>query len=399
MNFLNHLRTAIANLWLNKLRSLLTILGVVIGIAAIIIVIGIGEGSRRVIMDQMKEVGADLLWVYIDVDRDRHGRDKPYREVSFSQKDMEAILKRCSRVKAIAPRIDYLGRFRFLNKERMLSLIGTTSPYLNIQHLKLIKGRFLSDSDIANSGRVCVLEDSVPMRECFGLSNPVGREVMIEQRRFVVVGLIEERKARGESRQVKAYLPISTLGKIIPINPQTLYVQATSSSSVERASAQINQVLLNRYQDKPVRFDIDSLVESLKAARQINQTTTLTIAGVAAISLLVGGIGIMNIMLVSVTERIREIGLRRALGASRRDILFLFLIEATSLSLIGGILGLLIGVIGIIVAAPLFKVPIAIPFWAPIIAFLFSACTGIVSGINPAQRASRLNPIEALRHE
>lgn len=388
-----------ANLWLNKLRSLLTILGVVIGIVAIIVVIGLGEGNRRLIMKKMEEMGTDLLWVSIDVDFDRYGRGRPYQDISFSEDDIKAICKRCSNVKAVAPIINDQGRFRYLTREKPLSLLGTTSSYLSIQHLKLIKGRFLSDFDTKDSHRVCVLEDSTSIREFFGLSNPVGKEVMIDRRRFKVVGLVEEKKARGESSRGRIYLPISTLNRFRGINSQVIYAQAISPSSVERASAQMRKVLSGRYQDKPVEFAIHSLIEALKSAKQINKTTTLAIAGIAAISLLVGGIGIANIMLVSVTERTKEIGLRRALGASKRDILFLFLTEATSLSLTGGILGLLSGVVVIIFAAPLFRVPVAIPFWAPLIGLLFSACTGILSGIHPARRASNLHPIEALRHE
>lgn len=402
MKFLDYLSTALRNLWLNRSRSLLTILGIVIGVSAVIGVIGFGEGHREIILREMDKVGADLLWVTMDMENyySKPKKEQICTQDSFTMADIKEIVRLCPAVKAAAPLVTFSGTFRYLNKHSPFSLLGTTPSYFYINRLTLIRGRFLSEFDVKAKRRVCVLEDSIATRKLFGLANPVGKGVLISQRRFKVVGLIKEKKIRGESEEGRVILPISTLERIRRMKKiDLLYAQANSSSLVEKASNQTTQVLSVRHRKKRTKFVTCSLVATLKSAQTVNRTTTMALIGIAAISLLVGGIGIMNVMLVSVMERIKEIGLRRAVGASRKDIQLLFLIEASSLSSIGGILGLLVGMAGVVVAAPFFKIPVAIPFWAPLLGFSFSLVIGILSGVYPAERASNLHPIEALRHE
>lgn len=396
MNLINTINTSIDHLKLNKLRSSLTILGIVIGVAAIIVICALGEGNQSNILKEMERIGADLLWVNIDFPRSTSHSIR-----GFEEKDRKVILQFCSKIKAASFEENlYSIPFKYLNKKAWFTLKGVNDSYQRIHRLKLLKGRFISTIDERIKAKVCVLEESKHINEVFGMSNPVGKEVLINQQPLRIVGIVAYKSNINRGEEGVAYLPFTTFQKIFrAFPPQLIYVQIRSSLFLKECCEQIERVLMFKYRQKGVKFIIHSLTETLQSTQQLIRLATLVIGSIATISLIVGGIGIMNIMLVSVTERTKEIGIRLAIGARKKDILCQFLIEAVVLSVSGGVIGIVTGVFIAYFAAPSVKVPVIIPLWAVIIGFTFAVVTGILSGFYPAKKAANLDPIEALRYE
>lgn len=405
MNFKNLIKSAFINIKANLLRSSLTLLGIVIGIAAVMVVIGFGEGNRKLIMREIEKTGADILWVQsqprselfkenVIIPEDRLGN------ISFTWDDFAAVKALCPAIKEIAPVINDQQLIKYQNKNEYYSLLGTTPAYQPIHRVTLLEGRFLTDFDVESRQNVCVIEKSPNFREIFGLNYPVGKELIISGMKFEIVGMVDEKREGENYSRGKLYLPITALQRIkYPPIITRFYAQAKSSLLLKKAASQIESVLRSRHLKDNFTFQINTLIEIFQSAQKINKATTLVITGIAGISLLVGGIGIMNIMLVSITERTREIGLRRAIGATKRDISLLFLAEAIALCCAGGILGVFIGWVIIILTAPLFNLPVAIPFWGIFASVCSAIIVGLISGIYPALKAGNLNPIEALRYE
>ncbi len=359
MRLIDTIRISTANLKINKLRSCLTILGVVIGVAAVIIICALGEGNRINILKEMERIGADLLWVNIN----SINKDSNSIITGFEEQDMRIILQLCSKIKAVSfdERLHSVP-FKYLNQKAYFILKGINASYQKIHRLKLLKGRFISTMDEKIKAKVCVLEDSRHTKKIFGMSNPIGKEVLINQQSFRIVGVIEGKPNLSIGEEGIVYLPFPTFkktGGIFP--PQMIYAQADSSTFLKDASEQIKRVLMFRHKREGMEFIVHSLTETLQATQNLIKLATLVIGGIATISLIVGGIGIMNIMLVSVTERTKEIGIRLAVGAIKSDILWQFLIEAVVLSVTGGIIGIVIGGSIDYFVAPLFNVPIIIP--------------------------------------
>jgi len=385
--------TATYSLVVHKLRSFLTILGVVIGVMAITIISSLGKGSRLAILSEMEQIGACLLWVGVE-----HGRE---RFKGFDDKDIEVIKRLSTKIKSVSLETS-LGNvnLRYNKEDAKFTIVGVNPSYQQILRIPLIKGRFISSYDYEEGIKVCVLEDSKVTRKIFGFSNPVGRKVLLYNETFRIIGVVGIKRGLGTTVEGKVYVPLSTFFRVIGHIPSNLlYAQAYSFSDLKKASLDIKMALEFKHQDEGILFEVFSLTETLRSTQRLIQIATLVLGGIAAISLLVSGIGIANIMLVSIVERTREIGLRKAIGATKGDILFQFLTEAVVLSVSGGGLGVIFGLVLGWFIAPLFNIPPSVSFFGMGISLLCSIAVGLISGIYPAYRAANLTPIDALRYE
>jgi putative ABC transport system permease protein len=392
----------------NKMRSGLTVLGIIIGVAAVIAVLAIGNGTQESILGEIQGVGTNLLFVTPGGSEDV-SNPKP-----LTLSDAEALADPFSApsIDGVAPVLN--GRVEMNNAGENISTTvgGVTPDYATVRNVGLSEGEFISQTDLSGRSAVVLLGTEVA-EELFGRkSGLVGEKVRVEGQPFRVIGVLEEKggSAMG-SEDDQILVPMTTaqtrlLQRAIPNEIDVIYVQAVNSEAVPRASLEISQILSARHRTMigEEDFSILSQQDFLDLASTITGVLTIFLGGIAAISLLVGGIGIMNIMMVSVVERTREIGLRKALGARRIDILSQFLIESSLLSLLGGLIGILLGWgLSVIVeqiasgsGTPIIPV---MSLEAILLAVLFSAAIGIFFGLYPANRASMLEPVEALRYE
>ena len=396
------IKEAIGGLKLHKLRSILTMLGIVIGVASIIGLLSISLSSQRKILEEIETLGPDIIWIYSDVQsKDLDNKRGVFRrQRNLVDRDIAAIKKQCSNVIEVAKELRDFQKVAYSNKHFTWDVLGVEPSYQSVRNLTLTEGRFIASFDLDNFKRVCVIEDSKEAKELFGLSNPVGKKVLIGGLRFEVIGkLARKSEGIGVDPAPKMYLPLTTLQKMNGTKRIDLvYARALSYNLVEKGKQQIEAVLAQRYGQNH-GFEIECAAEMIEATKEIANIITLVGVGIAGISLVVGGIGIANVMLVSVTERRREIGIRKAIGARKQQILIQFLIEALTLSLIGGFIGIGLGTgVGNIFNL-LLKLSLSFQWWLILIGFVFSAAVGILSGLYPAIKAANLNPIEALRYE
>ena len=403
MNFLESIQMAGKTLMLNKLRSGLTMLGIIIGNASVIATIGIGEGAQQFVSQQVQELGSDLLFV-------EPGSPKAQnRPVAVPEtlvlEDAVAISAQIPSVKQVAPQINGNERITYGSQNFSARLIGTTPEFLSVRNFDIAQGRFFTDLDLQRNQQVVVLGPEVATI-LFGNNNPIGKKIRIKNRSFVVIGLMQPKGSTFSSNQDETvFLPLTTMANRISGN-SSIYGTSVSFISVSVANpqdlkkAQFQLENLLRLRHKIIEED-DFVVRNQQDLEDITGAVTgaltLVLAMVASISLFVGGIGIMNIMLVSVTERTQEIGLRKAVGASEKDILFQFTIEAIILSLSGGLMGIFIGMSMILLMSWLSPFEAGFSLLAIIISTGISGAIGLFFGIAPAQRAAKLDPIIALR--
>jgi putative ABC transport system permease protein len=405
--FLENFRIGIAALRANLMRSILTTLGIIIGVAAVIAVVSIVQGLQHTITQQLQGVGATFIAVSPKVDRSNIP-GVAARQVRLTYEDGVAIQEKVPGVKLMAPAV--IGRATLKYKDRKHSpflVLGVTEVYQDVANQTVDRGRFLSKVDLDNHRKVVVIGPDVVEELGLG-TNPLGKEIYVDTAPATVIGLMEEKgQALGMNWDDIAYIPFSSavnlFGRSVADRVE-LRLQAESPEVVEQVKDNMTRLLRQRHKiptSEPDDFEIQTQDEILDSVNTILGSVTAVVGGVVGIALLVGGIGIMNIMLVSVTERTREIGVRKAVGARRQDVLIQFLIEAITLSLIGGAIGLAIGFgLGALVAKMIPGFPPAhVPLWAVVLSFGFSAIVGIFFGIYPAAKASRLDPIEALRYE
>ncbi len=395
---------ALVQIWANKVRSMLTVLGIIIAVTSIITVVSFVEGFGNHITNFLRGLGTNLIVVYPEWIRGPRG--EYLRPAEMDINDIRAVDARATAIRRTAPRIVTRAVIEYGRQQITgVTLACTNEQYQPIRNVYVDAGRFFSAVDVENGAQVCVLgRDILRQLECD--ESVVEDFVHIDGQRFQVVGLLEARGSfMGENQDDVALIPWTTGLKMYPErrNYLAFYLEADGEDQVPEAEGQLVRILRQRHGLKPDEnndFGMFKQDQVLKQFKQMRLVATTVLSGIVSISLLVGGIGIMNVMLVSVTERTREIGLRKSVGARRRDILLQFLTEAVVLSTVGGAVGIALGyAIGFVATLHPKMVEVQVPLWSVMLALGFSAGVGIFFGIVPAFKAAIVHPIDALRHE
>ena len=402
------LRVSLRALSRNKMRTFLTMLGIIIGVGAVIAMVSIGAGAKAAVEDRFAAMGTNLLFV--------SGASKRVQGVhsgfggfqTLTVEDAQAILERCPSVEAISPSVGTRAQTIYLNKNWQTSIQGTGERYPDVRKWEIELGTYFDESQVRGAAKVCVLGADVK-KNLFEDADPIGQTIRIKKVPFQIIGVLKSKGQSGGfgSRDDMICVPYTTCMKRLQKAEflSSIDVSAVSSTQTALAKQEIAELLRDRHRIMPGSdddFQVQDMSEIAEGAADATNILTLLLGSIASISLLVGGIGIMNIMLVSVTERIREIGIRMSIGARERDILLQFLAEAIVLSLVGGLLGIAmgVGVSKLLHYIPIFATikTVVSPSWV-IMAFLISGSIGVFFGFYPARKASKLDPIEALRYE
>lgn len=397
MNLLEYIKLAFIALRTNKVRSILTMLGIIIGVASVILLVSIGTGLQELVTQQFASLGSNAVYLMPGKVDLRTG--PPTLNTSkFEISDVSNLTRGSNAIADVAPAAAQMGLITYKGKTVSTEVVGTWENYFRMQNFTIGRGDLMRQSDVERSRKTIVL-GSKPAEDLFGDTDPVGASVTLGDVRYLVKGVLESKGsggALGGDIDNHAFIPYTTsLRQFNITRPMMIVITAVDQEAVPQAAADAQRIMEKRL--KKDDFTVMQQTELLNTINQFLSAITIALGGIAAISLLVGGIGIMNIMLVSVTERTREIGLRKAVGARPQDIMVQFLIEAIILSLLGGVIGITIGTLGSLALNTLIQTYVTA--WSVILASGFSALIGIVFGVAPAVRASRLDPIEALRYE
>jgi len=402
MNFIETFRVAFEAILSNKVRSGLTMLGVIIGVMAVILLVSIGEGARVYITKELTGLGTNLLIIQPGKTTASGGFHPPsagtVRKLTYD--DALALRRRAWLLTDAVPIVLGSGRIKFMNLGRDVMVIGATPEFQRVRNLFVDSGNYITQSDVDSKMKIVVLGAKVK-QELFGDQNPLGKVVMLSDARYRVVGVMRKKgTSLGMDVDDIVYVPVTSGQELFDTDSLFEIIASTPrAEDVERATAQMKDILMKRHAHKE-DFTIQTQGAILSTMDTILGVLTAVLGGIAGISLVVGGIGIMNIMLVSVRERTREIGIRKALGARNRDIMAQFMIEAITLSGAGGVIGILLGV-GLALLIPMFVtvLPTSVSAWSIIMAFTFSGAVGVFFGVYPARRAALQDPIQALRYE
>lgn len=405
MNLLSVIKLAFISIGRNKMRSFLTALGIIIGVASVITMVGLGQGAYYSVQEQISKMGTNLIMVMPGSSSHRGAMGGMGSMINLMQDDAQAVLEECPSISMIAPTVRTSGQAVYGGRNWSTSIHGTTESFVHIRSWEIAEGRFFTDREALSGVKICVLGQTVA-ENLFGTLNPIGKIIRMKKIPLEVVGVLASKGQAGMGMDQDDLIlaPLTTVQRrmmgITHIN--MIYASAMTEDLVESAQTEMTKTLRKRHklgEKDEDDFRIQTQADIAETAGSTLAIIALLLGSIASVSLVVGGIGIMNIMLVSVTERTREIGIRMAIGARSRDILTQFIIEAITLSCVGGLIGMLfaIGVVHLI--SQFSEWPAVISFAAIIGSFLFSAMVGIFFGIYPAWKASQLNPIEALRFE
>ena len=397
----NTLLLALRSIRRNLMRSFLTILGIVIGVAAVITMVTLGNGATQSVSDQISSMGSNLLMV---LPGQRFG---PGAEpgAPFKSADIEAIRNQITSARLVAPIVSKSATAVYQANNWSTAVTGTTNDYFEAGNWEIAAGRYFTEAEEKSGKAVCVVGETV-RDKLFGRQNPVGSEIRIKQFACEVIGLLKAKgqSSMGSDQDDSVVMPLRTVQRRLSGNQDInrLTISVKEGASIDAAKEQLTLLLRERRNIAENEDDDFRVMDTRQIAETLTSTTkilTMLLGAVAAVSLLVGGIGIMNIMLVSVTERTREIGIRLAIGALEREVLLQFLIEAVVLSSLGGLIGIAIATGASIALANLMNVPYLFDPGINLLSFFFSAAIGVIFGYFPARRAAGLNPIDALRHE
>ncbi len=406
MNYVNLVKIAWTALMQNKFRAFLTMLGIIIGVASVIAMLGIGEGSKRSIQEQMSRMGTNLVFV-VPSSQQRGGVMFDNTNVrSLKISDVEALQKESTAISAVSPEVRSSGQVVYGNQNWPTSIYGGNEEYFGIRKIDIVNGRNFTESEIRSMAKVCLLGQTV-IENLWGENyDPVGLTIRFKSIPFKVIGILGEKgeQSFGQDQDDMIIAPYTTVQKrVLAINYiQSIYTSAIDEEHTQEAIDEIEEILRREHRLKESEendFRIMSQSELVSTFTSVSNILTTLLGAIAGISLLVGGIGIMNIMLVSVTERTREIGLRMSVGGREVDIMMQFLIESILLSVFGGAIGILLGLVIINVIGYLMSWPVAVMSEAVILAFVVCTVIGIFFGWYPARKAANLNPIDALRYE
>jgi putative ABC transport system permease protein len=410
MTWLASMRIALRALRVNKLRSTLTMLGIIIGVAAVITMIAVGSGAQARVEEQIKSLGSNLILLLPGSVTSGGARMGSGSRNTLTEDDAYAIQREIAHVQGAAPQLRGTGQVVAANTNWSTVFYGITPEYFEVRNWVIASGKSFEPSDLTGSAKVVLLGETV-VRNLFGDADPIGQVVRIRKVPFVVIGTLERKgqSLMGQDQDDVVLMPISSARNRVLGGSQgrqrtvgSIFIKVREGADMAEAETQIRTLLRQRHRLQPGAeddFTLRNLSEVLGAQEASSRIMTLLLAAVASVSLLVGGIGIMNIMLVSVTERTREIGLRMAVGARARDILAQFLVEAVTLALIGGLLGIVLGIAGSFGIAHLADWRVELRPDSVLLAASFAAAVGVFFGFYPARKASRLLPIEALRYE
>ncbi len=407
MNFPQTLKIALRALRTNKMRSFLTMLGIIIGIAAVIAMMAVGSGASYVISQQIASIGSNIILV-LPGSTTSGGLRTGGSTQTLTSDDVRAMMAECPSIELAAPTVRTTAQVVSGNLNWSTVVMGTTPEFFEIREWSLVSGRGIGQQDVDGAAKVCLLGQTVA-ENLFGSADPVGNMVRIKKVPFTVIGVLDRKgqSPQGQDQDDTLFVPLRTAQRNLVRSQFTnavgaVLVKARGEDLLGKAEEEIKSLLNQRHRitnNKEPDYSTRNLSEILAVAEQSAKAMSLLLGAVASISLIVGGIGIMNIMLVSVTERTREIGIRMAIGARRRDILLQFMTEAVLLTMIGGLVGIALGAGGATIVSGLLSWPTLISIQSIIIAFVFSAIVGIFFGFYPARKAASLNPIDALRYE
>ena len=401
--YLQTLLIALIEIRRNAMRSFLTILGIIIGVAAVIIMSTIGGGATAKVTADIAKLGSNMLSIRPGQMRGPGGASAEAKPLEMA--DIEAIERDVKNLEAVAPTSSKGMTIVYGNINWSTSVIGTTNKYLDVRDWEILMGRAFTDSELRTGKMACIIGETV-RKELFGGQDPVGENVRLGRQSCKVVGILKSKgqSSFGTDQDDTVLIPLQAFQRRISGNRDIarIYLSVNEGASTETAREDISALLRERRRIGPKEGDDFSVFDMKEVSDTMAGTTevlTTLLSAVAAVSLLVGGIGIMNIMLVSVTERTREIGVRLAIGAREHEVLLQFLVEAVVLSTLGGIMGILFGVSSSFGLTKIFRIPYVLDPFMIVVAFIFSTAIGVLFGFFPARKAARLNPIDALRHE
>lgn len=408
LDFKSILKMATVSLKINKMRSMLTSLGIIIGVSAVIIMLAVGSGASKKIAKEMESMGSNLLMVRSASAKSGGVRMGMGTRPTLTLKDAEAIEDKVRGVLAVAPYSSQTQQVTYGNQNWSTSVGGTTQPYFMIRNYDIESGRGFIPEDNKNSTKVAILGQTVAT-ELFGDVDPINKTIRIGNVPFKVVGLLKTKgsSGMGQDQDDLVFIPITTaqrkvFGTDFPGTVNMIAVKAQNDQVISMTEEDITELLVNRHhigKNQENDFEIRNLAEMQETIKSTTKTMSLLLGAIAGVSLIVGGIGIMNIMLVSVTERTKEIGIRMAIGANASDIRVQFLIESFLLSISGGLIGVAIGIVGSLLMQKFAGMNVSITLSSILLSLGFSAAIGIGFGYYPAYKASLLNPIDALRYE